>query len=545
MNGAEALVATLVDHGVDTAFCVPGESYLAVLEALRGARNRLRLVTNRHEAGAAFAAEAYAKLSGKPGIVFVTRGPGATNAAIGMHTAAQDSTPLVLFIGQVPTVQTGWEAFQEIDYRRMYGAIAKAVVEPTTPAELPAAVAGALSLAVACRPGPVAVVLPEDVTEGEAGEPMIPPPVARPTTPPDAASVEEAARLIRAASRPAVIAGELVAFEGAHAELIAFVEASGAAVFAAFRRQDTFPNDHPAYLGHLGLGRAPFQVEAWQECDLVVAVGARLDGITTEDFTLLRPDQKLIHIHVDPAVLGRCHPADVALAADVGPTLRALKEALKGPPPSERPVWRGKHHRALCAFAEEGGRPHGPVDLAELVKGLKVRLPEDHVLTNDAGNFASWVHRHFLYRRPRSQAGPMAGAMGYAVPAAVGAKLARPEARVIAFVGDGGFLMTGQELMTAVHERLAVTVIVCDNQAYGTILMHQHQRGGKEGWYGTELTSPDFAALGRAFGVPAWSVARTADVAEALDGALAHDGPSLIHVKTDIRDISAFGPLED
>lgn len=545
MNGGEALVATLIDHGVDTAFCVPGESYLAVLDALREERARLRLVTNRHEGGAAYAAEAYAKISGKPGIVFVTRGPGATNAAIGMHTAAQDSTPLVLFIGQVPTAQRGREAFQEIDYRQMFGAIAKAVVEPTTPAALPAATARALALTVAGRPGPVAVVLPEDVTEGEAGEPTIPPPVRRPVTPADPAAVEEAARLINAASRPLVIAGELVAFEGAHAELEAFVEASGAAVFAAFRRQDTFPNDHPAYLGHLGLGRAPFQHEAWRQCDLVVAAGTRLDAMTTEDFTLLGAEQKLIHIHVDSAVVGRSSPADVALIADVGPTLRALTEAVKEPPPSERLAWRANHHDALSAFAKEGARPQGAVDLADLVKGLEARLPEDHVVTNDAGNFSGWVHRHFLYRRPRSQAGPMVGAMGYAVPAAVGAKLARPEAKVVAFVGDGGFLMTGQELMTAVHERLAITVIVCDNQAYGTILMHQHLRGGKEGWYGTELTSPDFAALARAFGVPAFSVARTADIAAALDGALAHDGPSLVHVKTDIRDISAFGPLKD
>ena len=312
MNGGDALVATLLAHGCDTGFCVPGESYLAILAALRRERARFRLITNRHEAGVTFAADAYAKLTRKPGIAFVTRGPGATNAAIGLHTADQDSSPLVLFIGQAPSAHLGLEAFQEIDYRQMYGGIAKAVIEPKSSAEVADATAQALSIAAAGRPGPVVVPLPEDVTEGDAGDPVIPGPRPRLVTPPDPGVIAEAAALIAEADHPIIISGEMVSYEGAHEALRDLAEASGAGVIAAFRRQDTFANDHDAYFGHFGLGRAPFQTEAWAECDLVIVAGSRLDAITTADYSLLRDDQKLIHIHVDPAVIGRTSPADVA-----------------------------------------------------------------------------------------------------------------------------------------------------------------------------------------------------------------------------------------
>ncbi len=543
MNGGDALVATLLAHGCDTGFCVPGESYLAVLEALRRERARLRLITNRHEAGAAFAADAYGKLTRMPGIVFVTRGPGATNAAIGVHTAAQDSTPLVLFIGQVPTRQKGLESFQEIDYRLMYGAIAKAVIEPSSAAEVAPATARALGLATAGRPGPVVVPLPEDVTEGDADAAAIPGPAPRAVSAPSAEALAAAVELIAGARRPIVVAGELIAFESAHDALAEFAAAAGAGVVTAFRRQDAFTNDDDAYFGHFGIGRAPFQREAWRDCDLVIAAGSRLDAVTTEDHTLVRDDQKLIHIHVDANVIGRTRIADVAIAADVRLTLAALASALP-PPPNERLAWRDEVNHAYRGFCRDGPAALGEVDMAAVVKTVAARLAgTDHVITNDAGNFASWVHRYYPFTRPYSQVGAAAGAMGQAVPGAVAAKLVRPGAEVVAFVGDGGFLMTGQELATAVREGLAIKVIVCDNGAYGTILMHQHRFAGADAYHGVELTNPDFAAMGRAYGVPAWTVERTAEFGPAFEAALEHDGPALIHLKTDIRDISAYGPL--
>ena len=354
----------------------------------------------------------------------------------------------------------------------------------------------------------------------------------------------EAVELIARARHPIIISGEMVSYEGAHRALADLAEASGAAVVAAFRRQDTYPNRADAYIGHYGLGRAAFQREAWAECDLVIVAGNRLDAITTEDYSLLRDDQKLIHIHIDPTVIGKTSPADVAIAADVGAAMSAIADALP-PPPKARLEWRHKVHQNLRRFQDEPPEALGEVDMAVVVRTLAARLKgEDHILSNDGGNFASWVHRYFTYELPYSQAAPSSGAMGAGVPGALAAKLARPEATVIGMAGDGAFLMTGQELATAMLHELDINLIVCDNSAYGTILMHQHRTQGSEAYHGVALKSPDFAALARAYGAAAWTVERTDQFAAALDEALAHDGPTLIHLKTDIRDISAYGPLD-
>jgi acetolactate synthase-1/2/3 large subunit len=543
MTGGDALVATLLAHGVTQGFGVPGESYLAVLDALRRERARFRLVVTRHESGATFAAEAYGKLARRPAAAFVTRGPGATNAGIGVHTAAQDSTPLLLMVGHVPTSAKGREAFQEIDYHRMYAPIAKAVLEPERAEDVAECTARAVRLAVAGRPGPVVVVLPEDVTEGGAGNAPVPgaPPRLRAAPAPD--GVREAARLLAAARHPVVIAGELVAYEDATAALVRFAEATGAGVVTAWRRQDTFPNDHPAYLGHFGIGRAPFQREAWAACDLVIAAGTRLDDITSEEFTLLRPDQVLVHIHVDPAVLARWR-ADVPLAADTGTALAALTAAAGGPPDPARLAWRERLHQEFLAYTRPGQVPvHGAVDPARVVEAVTAALPAEAIVVNDAGNFSGWVHRYHRFRLPATQAAPSSGAMGYAVPAAIGAKLAHPERPVVGFVGDGGFLMTGQELVTAVQEGLPVKIVLGDNGAYGTIAMHQHKRIGPDGLFAVHLRSPDFVAVARGYGAAAFSVERTGDFADAFASALAHPGPALVHVRTDLRDISVAGPL--
>lgn len=544
MNGGEALVRTLVKHGVEVAFNVPGESYLTVLEELRRQRERIRLVLTRHESSCTFAADAYAKGAGKPAAAFVTRGPGAANAAIGLHAAKQDSTPLVLFIGHVPTREMGREAFQEIDYPTAFKPLTKGVIEVLRPQDCAPAAADALAMAVDGRPGPVAVVLPEDVTEGEAGAVALPAP--RPRTPhlPGRAAVAEAARLIEGAARPIVIGGELIGREHAHGALAAFAERTGAGVVATFRRQDILPPDHPANLGQLGLSLAPYQKAFWAECDLVVIAGARPDGVSLQDYRLLRQDQSVIHVYPDRAAFAQTAPR-VALDSDVLPALAALSEAGGGG--AARRAWRARHHAAYRAFMAPGGETRarcvGAVDMAEIVRVLGERLPAESTVVNDSGAFASWLHRHYPYRAPYSQIAASVGAMGYGMPGALGARLARPDVPVVAMIGDGGFLMTGQEIVTAVQQNLAIVVIVCDNGAYGSIAAHQYRRGGPEALYGTVMNSPDFAALARAYGAAAWTVRETAGFAPALDAALALTGrPGLIHLETDMRDLDADGP---
>lgn len=539
MNGGDALVETLLAWGVDAAFSVPGESYLPILRAAQRSSNRIRLFTPRHESGVTFATEAYGKLTGRPAVGLVSRGPGATNASIGVHVARQDSTPMLLVVGHVPTTTKGREAFQEIDYHAMFGTVAKAVLEPESAAQVAAVTARALALATSGRPGPVILVMPKDVTEGDAGDPTIPGPIPRAVSAPAPQAVEAAARLIDRAERPMVIAGEMVTNEGAQGALARFAEASGVAVSAAYRRQDALPNAHPAYAGHLEINRVAFQERAFQEADLVIAVGARMDGITSLEFALVRPDQAFIHVFPDPDVVARLSHT-LAIPADVGPTMTALAAAVQAPS-AERLAWRDGLHQAYLDFAVPGEvKVKGQVDMAECVVEAQRQLPEDAVILTDSGTFARWVHRYYRFQAPRTQAGPMAGAMGYAVPGALGAIVARPDAAVVAFVGDGGFQMTGQELMTAVSHNLPIKVVVADNRAWGSIMVSQQRRYGEEGVYGTRLAAPDFAALARAYGMPAWTVESTAAFGPAFAEALAHDGPALLHLVLDERDVSPF-----
>ncbi len=541
MNGGEALVSTLIAHGIDTAFGVPGESYLAVLDALRAAQREIRFVVTRHESGASFAACAHGRLTRRPGVAFVTRGPGATNAAIGIHTARQDSVPLLLFIGQVPTTQRGREAFQEVDYHRMYGPLAKAVFEPQAPQEVASVTAEAHAIALDGRPGPVAIALPEDVTEGEAGASPVPGPEPRRAQPPAPEAIRAVAERLTAARHPIVLTGEQVSFEGANEALAAFADAYACGVLSAFRRQGVLPFSHPAYLGPLGLALAPYQKALMEEADLVLALGTRLDLATTIDDTLIRDGQFVIQIFPDPEVLAAVG-ADLPICADTGPALDALLAAAGGPPPQPRRAWLAAQREAFEAYRRDAAAPPlGAVDLAAVIHTLAELVPADATITNDAGNFSTWLHRHYPYEHWLTQAAPAAGAMGYAVPGAIGAQLARPDKRVVALVGDGGFSMTGQELMTAVTHRLPIVVLVCDNAGYGTIAMHQYRRQGAEATYGIALESPDFAAAARAWGASAWTVETTEAFRPALEQALAAGGPTLIHIKTDMRDLAASG----
>ena len=539
MDGGEALVETLAAWGVEAAFAVPGESYLPVLAALQRRANAIRLVTPRHESGVTFACAAYGRAAGRAAVGFVSRGPGSTNASIGLHVARQDSAPMLLVIGDVPTASKGREAFQEIDYHEMFAGIAKAVLEPASAADVPANAARALTLAMAGRPGPVVLVMPKDISDSDAGAPDIPPPMPRAPLLPDSRTVAEAARRIDAAQRPIVIAGELIAFEGAEDPLARFAEASGAAVTTAYRCQDAMSNGNSAYIGHLEINRDDFQERAWEEADLVIAAGARLDGITTRDFSMLRADQALIHIHPDAEVLARW-PSGVVIRSDAGPALAALADAVASGGPGRR-EWRAGLNEAYRRFSEPGGVPvHGCVDLAAVTAETRRQLPPEAVVITDSGTFARWVHRYFRFEGPRTQAGPMAGAMGYGVPGGIGAALARPGSPVVVFVGDGGFLMTGQEAVTLVQERLPVKIVVCDNNAWGSILTSQQTRYGEGGIFGTRLESPDFEAVGRAYGLHASRVRETPEFAGALAAALAHPGPALIHLELDERDISPF-----
>ncbi|MGE0717664.1 MAG: thiamine pyrophosphate-dependent enzyme [Alphaproteobacteria bacterium] len=543
MSGGDALVATLVEHGVSQAFTVPGESFLAVLEGLRRARNRIRLVNARHEGAAAFAAEAYGKIALRPAAVFVSRGPGATNAAIGIHTAMQDSTPLLLFVGDVPRRVQDREAFQGVDYRRFFGAIAKAVIQPFGPEDVAEATARAWRTAMSGRPGPVVVVLPEDVTEAEIDAPAIPRPPATVAAAPSPDGIRQAAAAIAAARRPVIVFGEMIAFGRAHEALVRLAERAGAGALAAFRRQDCLPNDHWSYLGHLGLSRERYIREFWAGADVVIAAGSRMDDMTTEEFTFLRPDQTLIHIHPDPATAAASGAA-IALPSEVAATMDAIAAALPEPP-ADRVAEVRRVHGLEATHAGFGQRPSiGAVDMVKVIEAVAAAVPPDTMIATDAGTFGSWVYRHYPWRRPFTQVAPEVGAMGAGVPGAIGAALARPDVPVVVFVGDGGFMMTGQELATAVEEGIPVKAVLCDNAAYASILIHQHRRYGGEAYHGVTIRSPDFAAVARGYGVAAWTVRETAEFAPAFQAALAHDGPALVHVLTDVRDGSANGPLD-
>jgi acetolactate synthase-1/2/3 large subunit len=539
-TGARILVDHLVAHGVDTAFCIPGESYLAVLDALHDAP--VRLAVARHEAGAANMAEAYGKLTGRPGICLVTRAPGATHAAVGVYTAFQDSTPLVLLVGQVPRAHRGREAFQELDYDRTFGGIAKWVVEAERAGDLPQIAARAFHTALSGRPGPVVVALPEDVLAEEADVDDEPP--RAPDRPvPDAADVERVRSLVAAAERPLVIVGGGGWSARAAADLRAWAEASAVPVLASFRRQDYLDNRSPSYAGALTIGHPPALAARVLEADLLIALGTRLGEIATRGYTTLEPPrtpQPLVHVHPDPDELGRVFVADVPVVADSGAFLSALR-ALPPVDGAGRAGW-AESARAEYAASLVHRRGPGALDLGDVVAHLREALPADAIVTNGAGNFSVWAHRFYSYRGYRSQLAPCSGAMGYGVPAAVAAKIVHPERTVVCLAGDGDFQMSGQELAAAVQEDAPVVVLVVNNGMYGTIRMHQERHfPGRVS--GTDLVNPDFVALARAYGAHAELVERSADFAAAFDRALRAGRPALLELPVDGEAITPAATL--
>lgn len=531
-EGGRLLVDQLLIHGVDTVFAVPGESYLPVLDGLYAANENIKLITCRMEAGAANMAEAYAKLTGRPGICMVTRGPGATHASVGVHTAAQDSSPFILFVGQVSRAMRGREAFQEIDYTQMFGTIAKWVVEIDDAERIPELVARAFATASSGRPGPVVVVLPEDILSSDVEVADARP--YRPVRPsPSANEVAEFSRLLGEAERPLVIVGGGTWTPDACADLQIFAERHGLPVAAAFRSQDVFDNDHPLYVGDVGLGVNPKLMRRLVEADLLIALGTRLEENVTAGYSTISipcPTNRLVHVHPRTEELGRVYQAELPINAGM-PEFLSMARNVEPRLSARSPAWA----KALRDDYESYQRPlpaAGAVNMTEIITTLRTSLPADAIIANGAGNYSVWVHRFHRYRRPRSQLAPTSGAMGYGVPAAVAAKVVLPERPVVSFSGDGCFLMCGQEIATAVQHELNPVFIVVNNGMYGTIRMHQERHYPARVW-GTDLVNPDFVALGRAYGLNAERVTTTSEFAPALKRALASSKASLIEIVVD------------
>ncbi len=531
-SGGQILVDQLKIHGVDLAFCVPGESYLAVLDALYEARNTIRLITCRQEGGASNMAEAYGKLTGRPGICFVTRGPGATNASIGVHTALQDSTPMILFVGQVAGDQVEREAFQEVDYRRMFGPLAKWVAQIDDARRIPELVSQAFHRAVAGRPGPVVIALPEDMLTTVVETPDAGPyKTVRPH--PGPADMARLRDMLASSARPFVILGGGGWSAEAVADIRAFIEANDLPVGCSFRCQDLFDNRHANYAGDVGIGINPALAKRIKESDLLLVIGARLGEMTTSGYTLVAlpvPEQPLVHVHAGAEELGRVYQATLPINAGMA----AFAAAARALTPVASAAWKQEREAARADYLAYIRPPQvpGAVQMGEIVAWLDANLPEDVILTNGAGNYATWMHRFFQYRRFRSQLAPTSGAMGYGVPSAIAAKAVCPDRMVISWNGDGCYMMNGQELATAVQYSLPVIFVVVNNGMYGTIRMHQ-EREYPGRTVGTDLTNPDFAALARAYGALGETVTTTAEFMPAFQRAVAAGKPALIEIRLD------------
>ena len=537
-TGGQILVDAMQIHGVDTAFGVPGESYLDVLDALHD--SGIRFIINRQEGGAAFMAEAYGKLTGKPGICFVTRGPGATNASIGVHTAYQDSTPMILFIGQVGNDFIDREAFQEIDYRRMYGQMAKWVAQIDRAERIPEYLARAFQVATSGRPGPVVLALPEDmlismatVADTRAYQPV--------QASPSDAQLQQLRAMLATAKHPLVLLGGTTWTPQACADLQQFAESNHLPVACAFRFQDLLDNAHPNYIGDVGIGINPKLAARVKQADLVIALGPRLGEMTTGGYTLFAspvPRQRLVHVHADAEELGSVYQAELMINSGMAPAC-AMLAAME---PVDAGAWRHTPAEAKAELAAYQQRPpifqdgQAPLDLWQVTQDIMAQAPRDTIITNGAGNYASWAHRFYRYGGMRTQLAPTNGAMGYGVPAGIAAKIVQPERTVITFAGDGEYLMNGQELATAVQYGAGVVIIVFNNQMFGTIRMHQ-ERDYPGRVSGTTLHNPDFAALAQAYGAHGEVVNVTEEFAPALRRALAHASekrlPALIELRYD------------
>jgi acetolactate synthase-1/2/3 large subunit len=531
-TAARILVDQLVIQGVDRVFCVPGESFLAVLDALHD-MPQIELVTCRHEGGAAMMAEAYGKLTGRPGVVFCSRGPGATNASSGLHVAWQDSTPLIMFIGQNPRDIATREGFQEVDYRRTFAAQSKAVLQLEDAARTSEYVTRAFQLALSGRPGPVVIPLPEDMLSDRAvvtdGLPAI-----APQSGPTGDVVAQVRAELAQAKRPIVMLGGSGWTDQAIAAFRQFAEASDLPVTASFRRQDLLDNQSDSYIGEIGLGVNPKLAERVGAADLVVVLGARLGEIGTNGYTIMaspRPQQKLIHIYAGADEIGHVYQPDLGVVSS--PADFALALAAGGAVTGDWATWRQEARADFESWTAPRQSP-GAIQMCEIMGWLDANLPEDTIYTNGAGNFTVWLHRFHRYRSYRTQVAPICGSMGYGVPAALAAKFARPEATVICIAGDGDFQMTGTELATAVAHGLKLRVLILNNGMLATIRMHQEKTyPGRVSGTDLDAGNPDFTAFAKAYGAYGERVERTQDFAAAFQRADAHEGPAVLEIMID------------
>ncbi len=536
-TGGRILVDNLVAQGCDRIFHVPGESFLAVLDALHDTPE-IDLVTCRQEGGVAFMACADGAMTGRPGVAFVTRGPGATNASIGVHVAMQDSQPMLLFIGDVDRGMRDREGFQEVDFPAMFAPLAKWATRIEDARRIPEYVARAWAVATSGRPGPVVIALPEDMLCDEV-EAVDRPELAPPLQAPDAYDLDLMFERLRAAKRPIAIVGGAGWDAETGQDFARFAERIGLPVAGAFRRQDAIPNASPVWAGNLGYGPNPKLVQRIRDADLLLVVGARLGEATTDGYALVTPDhpgQTLIHVHPDPDELNRVYLADLPICAR--PFEFAVAAAIAVEEEAGLPVFdAAAAHAEWRAWSTPQPREGVALDLGQCVLAMREAMPADTIICNGAGNFSSWWHRYWHYGPQPTQLAPTAGAMGYGVPAAVAAALRFPGRKVVAVAGDGDFLMNGQELATAVQHDAELIVILVDNGGYGTIRMHQ-EREYPARVSGTALHNPDFAALARAYGGWAETVETTGQFAPALRRALAEPGLKLLHLKTDIAFIT-------
>jgi acetolactate synthase I/II/III large subunit len=536
-TGGQLLVDQLRIHGTDTVFCVPGESFLAVLDALYDVRDEIRLIVCRQEGGAAYMADAYGKLTGRPGVCVVTRGPGASNACVGVHTAYQDSTPMILFVGQVARSDYERQAFQEVDLRRMYGQLAKWVVQIEDARRIPELVARAFTLATSGRPGPVVLALPEDMLR-EAAAVADAEPYKTVQAHPGASQMEQVREMLGNAQRPIMILGGSTWNSQAVADIMTFAQDNRLATATTFRRQDRFDNLHPCYVGDLGISPNPRLAAQVKAADLVLAVGTRLGEAATDGYRHLavpRAEQKLIHAHMGAEELGRVYQADLPINTGMA-QFAAAARTLKPVDSSQWAAATETAHREYLDYSKPIPNP-GRLQLAEIIAALRAQLPRETIVCNGAGNYSGWVHRFWTYRDYGTQLAPTSGSMGYGVPAAVAATIVYPDRPVLSFSGDGCFLMNGQEIATAMHCGLKPIFFVINNGMYGTIRMHQ-EREYPMRVSGTMLTNPDFAALGRAYGLHSETVERTEDFENAFARARTAGSAALIELRLDPDAIS-------